>query len=225
MPAYTKTPRVNNIGLAPAIPVYRLALAERIAASVRRCRDKGKHLGRARRHRREVQTRQAALWLEGLRSGAERVSDGGGRTYSLGELLRGPLLDHPGWARSLQHQARNLVTLAERHGPASGWGLRQDRAGEVGNPKWTPYYVPKAAERCWRYWRVVCRALRRALRGLARVLSRGPSTPLAPTEPTRDGRDESREHRGAEKRLPVYRDHSAEPWAEAAEQLRLRLTT
>jgi len=152
--AYPKQGRKLNIHVAPAVPVYRLQLAARLAYSERQCRDQGKHKGRARRHLREVQTRQAAACLEGFRSGAERVSDGGGRSYSLAELLRGPLVGHPGWARSLQTHSRNLVTLAEKHGPASGWGIPQSAAREVGNPNWTPYFVPKAAERCWRWWRL-----------------------------------------------------------------------
>jgi len=223
--AYPKQGRKLNIHVAPAVPVYRLQLAARLAYSERQCRDQGKHKGRARRHLREVQTRQAAAWLEGFRSGAERVSDGGGRSYGLAELLRGPLVGHPGWARSLQTHSRNLVTLAEKHGPASGWGIPQSAAREVGNPNWTPYFVPKAAERCWRWWRKVYRALRVALRALARVLSRGPSTPLACTEQGRDRKDQSSKHREVERRLPVYRDHPATGWAAVAERVAPRFTT
>jgi len=206
--AYPKTVRVNNLGVAPAIPVYRAPLAARLASSVRQCRDERKHRGRARRHRREVQTRQDAGWLLALRSGAGRVRDGGGRSYELRALLAADLRAHPGWLRSLQAQARNLAMLAERHGPRSGWGLRQSAGSEQGNPTWTPYYVPKAAERCWRYWRRVCRALRAVLRALARALSIAVPLHRSLLEQEPAGQDQSSSLDTPVKRVTVYRDHS-----------------
>ena len=223
MEAYPKTARVNNLGLAPALPVYRAPLGPRLASSVRQCRGEWKHKGRARRQRREVQTRQDVAWLAGLRSGAGRVSDGGGRSYALRVLLGTDWRTLPGWHRSLLAKARNLVTLAERHGPRSGWGLRQGAAGEQGNPKWTPYYVPKAAERCWRFWRRVCRALRAVLRALARALSHAVPLHRSLLEQEPAGKDQSSSLEAPAERVPVYRDHSAQPWGPALERLRQRL--
>jgi hypothetical protein len=205
--AYTTTTVNRNIGLAPAIPVYRAPLVARLAASVRQCRGDGKHRGRARRHRQEIKTRQALAWLADLRSGAARVSDGRGQSYGLGDLVRGSMLGRPGWARSLQAQARNLVTLAERHGPRSGWGIRQTQTAEPGNAHWTPYYIPRAAERCWRYWRKVCQALRVVLRALARAL--GEVIPLHRSllDQDRNGGEQSSSLEAPASMVPVYRAH------------------
>src|SRR5262249_29946137 len=47
----------------------------------------------------------------------------------------------------------HLLDFLSKYGPAAGWAIRQPVKDGPGAEKWTPYYVPKASERCWRYWR------------------------------------------------------------------------
>ena len=220
MQAYPTEGPVNNLHAAPAVPVYRRTFEERRALSLQRCADAGPHKGRARRWRRETQTKQTLAWLARLAAGAPAVARGPGRAYSLRELLQGGGPERPQWVRAAQEEATRRAYLAEKHGPASGWGIAQPEAGAVGNPKWTPYYVPKAAEKGWRWWRAVCLALARVLGVLARWL--GCVVPLhrqlLEQEPA--GRNQSTSAAPAREATTGYRDHSATGWEAALERAR-----
>jgi len=191
MEAYTKPATIINLGAAPEVPALRWPLSARLDKSRRevarplaagvmerrreRLRRRGSkrepsaHPGRGRRHRREVITRQLLAFLAGRpveRAGEERASLGG---HTIHELLYAPIPDAPSWALALRMQGRALRALVERHGPASGWALAQSAAGSESNPRWTPYYVPKRSEGCWRWWRLAALFLVRVLTTLARA--------------------------------------------------------
>jgi len=222
---YQKTPGVNNLGLAPTVPASARSFEQRRDFSLRQCRRDGTHRGRARRWRREVQTRDALAHLAGLRAGTVRVSDGAGRQLTLAELLLGGGAGRAAWVRSMQTQARNLLALAERHGPASGWGIAQPPAGAVGNPKWTPYWVAKRAERCWRYWRRVTRALRALLGTLARAWWKVVPLHRALLDQGLARREESFKLSKEPETPTGYRDHSAHGWEAALERARAAAAT
>jgi len=191
MQAYTRAAAIINLGVAPEVPSLRWSLSARLDKSRRavarpvppevmerrreRLRRRGSkrepsaHPGRGRRHRREVITRQLLAFLAGRpveRAGEERASLDG---RSIHELLYAPIPDAPSWALALRMQGRALRALVERHGPASGWAQAQPTAGSESSPRWTPYYVPKRSEGCWRWWRRAALFLVRVLTTLARA--------------------------------------------------------
>jgi len=189
MPPYTKPAAIINLGPAPEVPTLRWSLVERLDKSRRavarpvppevierrreRFRRRGSkrepslHPGRGRRHRREVRTRQLLALLAGqlAERGCEaRVNLHG---HTIHELLYAPIPDAPSWALALRMQGRELLSLAKQHGPASGWGMPQPTEESETSSKWTPYYIPKRSERCWRWWRLVVLFLMRVLTTLA----------------------------------------------------------
>ena len=242
MEAYPKTARVNNIGVAPALPVYRRTFEERRALSMQQCerpvseetmerrraalrargsaREPSLHPGRARRHRWETQTKQSLAWLAGLQTGAPSGSRGPSRAYSLRELLDGGGPERPQWVRAAQLELARRLTLAERHGPASGWGIAQPEAGAKGNPKWTPYYVPKAAEKCWRWWRRLTLAAGELAATLARWLLQAVPLHRHRLEQETAEKKQSSSPQVPQQETTGYRDHSGDGWEAALERAR-----
>ncbi len=169
MEAYTKTAAIINLGAAPAVPHLGWSLDARLSLSRRQCTAPGPHRGRGRRHRREVITRQLLAFVAGGAVPGAELRSADGRRVSLRELLHAPIPDAPRWALALRMQGRALLDLVVKHGPASGWGVAQPAAAAAGNPRWTPYYVPKKSERAWRWWRLAALFLVRVLTQLARA--------------------------------------------------------
>jgi hypothetical protein len=169
MEAYTTSPELINLGAAPAVPALRWSLDARLAMSRRQCAAPVKHRGRARRHRREVISRQLLAFAGGTPVAGAELRTGDGRAVTLHELLHAPIPNAPRWALALRMQGRALLDLVVRHGPASGWGLPQPTTAAETAARWTPYYVPKKSERCWRWWRLAALFLAKVLRTLARA--------------------------------------------------------
>lgn len=203
MAQYTETPAIINLGSAPPIPDLAWSVEDRLALSRRQCertvsaevmeerrarlrargskREPSAHPGRGRRHRREVRTRQGLDFIAGRPAPAvegQRAELGG---HTIHELLYAPIPNAPSWALALRMQGRELLDLVKRHGPVSGWGLPQPAAGSERNPKWTPFYIPKKSEGCWRWWRQALLFLIRVLVLLARAWWR--LVPLHRTRP------------------------------------------
>jgi len=221
--AYPKTATVNNNAAAPTLPVYRRTFEERRALSMRQCEAPGPHRGRKRRQRREVQTKQSLAWLAGLDTGAPAGARGPSRAYSLRELLDGGGPERPQWVRAAQIELRHRLYLAETHGPASGWGIAQPPADAKGNPKWTPYYVPKAAEKCWRWWRRVTLAAMELAATLARWLLHAVPLHRHRLEQEETGKDQSTSAATAGEATTGCRDHSDAPVGRAPDWLRRQL--
>jgi hypothetical protein len=168
--------------------------------SLRRCRGKDKTPGRKRRWRREVQTKQSLAWLAALARG-ERVPCGRARLpYSFRALVHDYIADCPRGLLTMRAQARHLYELATKHGPASGWGVPQPPRDGAAAEHATPWWVPKAGEKCWRWWRHVVLELARLLQKIGSWLAS-----LVPPHRTPlglgHGREEaepraSREHQG-----------------------------
>lgn len=181
---YTSRPRTVNLDAAPAVPQMVWSFERRRDMSLERCRDERKHKGRARRHRREVNVRDSLDYLAALRRGEPCILVPGARRRSLNEVLayQGP--DAPRWVLHMQDQARRLIQLATKHGPASGWGIVQPERKRHALKQWTPYWVPKTAEKCWRWWRACVLTLARLLVRLARALDSLVPLHRAPREAT-----------------------------------------
>ena len=150
----------------PPVPTYRWTYEQRVAASKRQTGQQGKHKGRARRHMRECQARQLQARAAEIRTEPILYRGPDGQTITLAEILAAPLDGRHGAVVAMRRRAKELDALITRHGPASGWGIAQPLQDEAWNPKFTPYMIPKAAEKCWRWWRSKVRALGRVLRGL-----------------------------------------------------------
>lgn len=191
MEAYTERTSLINLGAAPTVPAFAASLEARLGMSRRLCaqpvpaevmdrrraqlrargskREPSLHPGRGRRHRREVVTRQLLDFLAETPVEGAELRDGRGRRVSFHALLHAPIPNAPRWALALRMQARALLDLAKRHGPASGWGIAQPLAPRDLVPKWTPYYIPRKSERAWRWWRQVALFLVNVLTTLARA--------------------------------------------------------
>jgi len=190
MQAYTERPHVNNSDVPPPVPTYRWTLDERIEMSKRQCPKGTPHKGRGRRFRREVKTRQALTWLRDLHAGTLSFRGQDGANYTLTDLLTGPLAGRHGPVLPFRARVKDLLRQIGAHGPASGWGLPQPFGHGAKSLHWTPYMIPKAGEKCWRWWRARVLALARVLRGLAWLW--GKVVPLHRSHPTRTPGEESR---------------------------------
>lgn len=171
MPPYDSTPRLINLGSIPAIPELSWSIQRRLERSQLLCAEPGKHKGRKRRHRREVSTKRYLAMLAALEEGTRAIHAERDRIAPWKELVESDLAECPAWLASMRAQARSLAALARKHGPASGWGLEQRLPRERWETTWTPYYVPKKAEKCWRWWRALMIALSRLLLRLTRALA------------------------------------------------------
>ncbi len=222
MQAYTSTAHVNNPFVPPPIPTLRWTYDQRAAASMRQTRTRVKHAGRARRHRREIDVRRGLDHQRELLAGRVTFEDRDRRRYTVRQLIAADLRGAPGWARVTQDHARRALGAIAEHGPASGWAVAQPIAGMETNPKWTPYVVPKAGEKCWRWWRSLRLMLARLLPRLARAVGEVvPLHRLASSRSTREERQDSgsvseqREETG-------YRDHSIEALGVVLRRVQLR---
>jgi hypothetical protein len=109
------------------------------------------------------------------------------------------------------------------HGPWNGWGVEQPLRVGPGEERATPYAVPKASEKCWRWWRHVAQELGRVLLHLDVLASRviplhGTPVALPPRgERLSSARPSPRETRTG------YRDRSAEGVAAVMSRIAARL--
>jgi hypothetical protein len=172
MEAYTSTRPIINLGSAPDVPELIWTFDRRKRMSLRQCVGKPRYRGRARRHRREVITRQALALLANQPVKGVDLGTHQGAPLTMRTLLYASIPNAPSWALALRMQGRALAQLAQRHGPESGWGIAQPQPAPESATTWTPFYVPKKAEKCWRWWRRVVLFLVRVLTTLARAWSR-----------------------------------------------------
>lgn len=166
--------------------------------------------GSARRARREYFVRDVLEWRRALLSGA-RVPVGKHRLrHSWRELVHAPQPKLTAATSATRAHARALMGELVEHGPWNGWGIAQPPRTGPGEDRATPYAVPKASEKCWRWWRHVAQELARVLLHLDVLLSRVIPLHGTPVElPPRGERLSSARPSPREDRTR-YRDHQAE---------------
>lgn len=223
MRAYTSAPAVNNPDVAPAVPELARTYEQRAPMFGERNPNFKHGRGRARRWRREVDTRRGLEHRTAVLVERETFRGADGVTRTWRELMFTPLDGRAPFLLGLRARAGALMDQITAHGPASGWGVPQPVDGSERNSKWTPYEVPKASEKCWRWWRARRIELARTLRALGWLWGKPiPSHRTAPsgTSPERKAETISALPPGEPTR---YRDHSGEQWAAVAERISARI--
>jgi hypothetical protein len=109
-----------------------------------------------------LETRAAIL------SGALTFTGADGAEHTWRELVHARIDGRAPALYELRVLARRLMDQVTAWGPVRGWGVPQPMRSGPGVEKWTPYYVPKKQEPCWRQWRRVRIELMRVLLLLAR---------------------------------------------------------
>jgi hypothetical protein len=212
--AYRTVAGLFNLSVVPELPRLVRTFEQR-RALFRTANPSYKHgRGTARRWKRELNVRDTLEWRRRLLAG-ERVMVGHLRLRrSWRELVHERLRESTAAISATRAHARTLMGQLVEHGPWNGWGVRQPERSGPGAPWWTPYEVPKASERCWRWWRQLARELARVLLHLDALLwravplhrapgelpPRGEMRSSAPPSPREDGtrcRDRSPEGVGA----------------------------
>lgn len=190
MQAYTDAPQAYKSDVPPPVPTYRWTLDERIEMSKRQCPRGAPHKGRGRRFRREIKTRQALKWLADLRAGTLTFLGEDHGRYGLTELLRFRVGERSGPVVAFRARVLTLLAEINHHGPDSGWGIAQPFGHGARPIHWTPYMVPKAGEKCWRWWRGKVIALGRVIAALAWVWGKlvPPHRQLPTSTPTEEAR-------------------------------------
>ena len=166
MRAYTSRTPESNPDAAPAVPVYRWSYEQRAACFGEKNPEFTTGRGRQRRWRRELSTRAGLQAVRAIMAGERGLTDSVRLTHSTRELLYAPLDGRGAPVVFARARVKTLLDGVAAHGPASGWGIPQPVRSERSAAKWTPYLVPKAAEKCWRWWRARVRALLALLRHL-----------------------------------------------------------
>lgn len=115
--------------------------------------------GTKRRQRREVETKQRLAWLADVLRGADTYRGADDALHSLRDLIHRAPPKARTQLRPHQARARALLSLVVQHGPASGWAVAQGTPSGDG-AHFSPWIVPKASEKCWRWWRAMVAALR-----------------------------------------------------------------
>ena len=210
MEAYRNVAGLFNLAVSPALPRLVRSYAERLALFTHRNPNYKHGRGTKRRQRREYYVRDVMLWRAAL-LGGERVRVGKHRLRrSWRELVSGPLPKMTAATSATRAQARHLMGALVEHGPWNGWGVEQPPRSGPGADRATPYAVPKASEKCWRYWRHVAQELARLLLHLDMILSRAIPLHGTPVElPPRGERPVL--HRPSPREDGTgYRDRSAE---------------
>jgi hypothetical protein len=128
--------------------------------------------GTARRWRRELKTQRALDWRRDLLAGAEVLAERDRLRRPWRELMYARLNGRAPALWDVRAKIRGRLDLVVRYGPASGWGV-PDPAFEVEpGHDYVRYVVPKASEKCWRWWIAVCRELRQLVLLLDRLWDR-----------------------------------------------------
>jgi len=170
MEAYRNAAGLFNLSVVPELPSLRASYEER-RGRFGPANPAWKHgRGTARRHRRELQVRDALDWRRRL-LGGELVMIGRLRLRrSWRELVHAPLPRVTAALGATRAHARHLMGQLVEHGPWNGWGVAQPERPGAGADKRTPYVIPKESEKCWRWWRHVARELARVVLHLDALL-------------------------------------------------------
>lgn len=223
MEAYRNVAGVFNLAVPPALPRLVRSYEERRALFTHRNPNYKHGRGTARRQRREYYVRDVMVWRAAL-LGGERVRVGKYRLRSSWrELVSAPLAQMTAATSATRAQARHLMGALIEHGPWNGWGVPQPERSGPGADRATPYAVPKASEKCWRWWRALARELARVLLHLDVLRSRAIPLHGTPVElPPRGERPAA--HRPSPREDGTgCRDRSAEGVAAVLSRLGARL--
>jgi hypothetical protein len=171
MQPYQTVAGLFNLSVVPALPRLVASYAQR-RGRFGPANPSYKHgRGTARRHRRELQVRDALDWRRRLLAG-ELVMVGRLRLRrSWRELVQAPLPTTSAALSATRAHARDLMGQLVEHGPWNGWGVAQPERTGPGADKRTPYVIPKESEKCWRWWRHVARELARVVLHLDALLA------------------------------------------------------
>src|SRR6266545_1648821 len=163
MEAYRNVAGLFNLAMPPALPRLVRSYEQRLALFTHH-NPRYKHgRGTARRQSREYYVRDVMLWRAAL-LGGDHVRVGKHRLRATWrELVHAPLAKMTAATTASRTQARHLMGLLVEHGPWNGWGIDQPPRSGPGEARATPYAVPKASEKCWRWWRHVAQELGRLL--------------------------------------------------------------
>jgi hypothetical protein len=127
--------------------------------------------GMRRRWKRELQTQDALDWRRDLLAGRQVLVGHHELHHPWRELMYAPLRGRPKAVWDVRARIRRRLDLVVRQGPASGWGVEDPHHCKLPGHGRAQYVVPKASEKCWRWWRRRGRELRRLLRLLDRLWS------------------------------------------------------
>lgn len=168
MQAYTDHAGKCNDAEPVAVPELVWSYARRLSMMGER-NPRFKHgRGRARRWRREIDTRKGLEHRAAVLTGAATFRGADGAAHTWRELVHGRIEGRAPALHDLRRLAKHHMDRVTTLGPARGWGLPQPVRSGPGSDKWTPYVVPKASEECWRQWRRARLELVRVLHLLAR---------------------------------------------------------
>jgi len=178
--------------------------------------------GRARRWRREVDTRKGLEHRAAVLAGTASFRGADGELHGWRELVHARIDGRAPALYELRVLAKRLMDHVTAWGPARGWGVPQPVRSGPGVEKWTPYVVPKASEECWRQWRRARLELVRVLHLLARWWG----LLIPPHRAPRDRRDAPESRSTTPASLPQsgtrYRDQSG-GWEAVAARIAGRL--
>jgi hypothetical protein len=163
--------------------------------------------GMKRRHRRELSTQSALRWRGELLAGELHIVGRDRLRRSWRELMHAHVIGRAPALYDLRAKIGRLLDQVVKHGPASGWGVEDPHFGTPGH-RHVRYIVPKASEKCWRWWRARARELRRLVLLLDRlyetlVPAHQQGSSRTPTEDTKQASSLRSEHLGQE-----WRDRS-----------------
>jgi len=125
--------------------------------------------GTARRWRRELKTQRALDWRRDLLAGGELLLQRDRLHRPWRELMYSRHRGRAPAVWDLRAKIRRRLDLVVRHGPASGWGVQDPGFELAPGHSYVRYVVPKASEKCWRWWIALSRELRQLVLLLDRL--------------------------------------------------------
>lgn len=223
MEAYRNVAGLFNLAVPPALPRLVRSYEQRRALFTHQNPNYRHGRGTRRRQRREYYVRDVMLWRAAL-LGGELVRVGKYRLrHSWRELVAAPLSQMTAATSATRAQARHLMGALVEHGPWNGWGVEQPPRSGPGADRATPYAVPKASEKCWRWWRALARELARVLLHLDLLASRVIPLHGTPVELPPRGERQGFARPSPREDGTGYRDRSAEELAAVVSRLARRL--
>lgn len=166
MRAYQTSTPEHNPNAAPAVPSYRWSYERRARMFGERNPEFSTGRGRARRWRRELSVRAGLRAVAAVLAGDRTLTSALRLDHSPRALLYAPLDGRGAPVVFARERVKTLLDALATHGPGSGWGIPQPPPAPAREAKWTPYEVPKRAEKNWRWWRARLRALLNLMRHL-----------------------------------------------------------